>query len=568
MRSIACKICDCCRCLCSDFNSLYSLIPYQRTVPEMMFDLLVAARRPALIIRQFLASPTSRRGLQTVSIAKAVRLESVDKQVEVTGWVQSARVQKQYSFMQMNDGSSVQNLQIVWPSNGAISMETAQQLGPGCSVSVKGKIVASPKPAQPVEMHADDVVLHGTADALRYPLLQKKMPSLEYLRDVAHIRPRTPTFGAILRARHTITMGIHDFFDSQGFYNVNTPIMTANDCEGAGELFSVSAARVSQAKEGGDAVQGASTAQAPQGGLPPSFFDKPVYLTVSGQLHLEPFACALRRVYTLGPTFRAENSHTSRHLAEFWMLEPEMAPASVHDAMNLAESCVRHVSRYYLARRSEEVQYLAGVNGDTSLLDRVTQLASDRDFVRISYTEAIKLLRKSKQSFKYPVRWEDGLATEHERWLCESYFKGPVFVQDYPAAIKPFYMRQNEWKQGGEEPAPTVASFDLLVPKIGELIGGSAREERYKLLSTVMRDKGLLSPQVRATLSTADKGRATSPAETDNGYLDWYLDTRKYGTLAHAGWGLGMERLVMLLTGTENIRDVVPIPRTPGSCRM
>jgi asparaginyl-tRNA synthetase len=492
----------------------------------------------------------SARASSATSVAHVLAKASVGSTFTVTGWVKSARVQKHTSFLQLNDGTSTANLQVLWPTQaagggeGGIPVALGQQLSAGCSVTVTGTLVTSPKPAQPVELAASRLILHGTADALRYPLLAKKEPSAEYLREVAHLRPRTTSGAAMLRVRHTLALAAHSFFDAQGYTYVQTPVLTGNDCEGAGELFAV--------RPAGEMA-----------GSPP-FFGGPAYLTVSGQLHLEAFALSLGRVYTFGPTFRAEKSNTPRHLAEFWMLEPELAPGGVADAMNLCEASVRAMTGAVLGARVAEVAHFSSAV-DASIAPRLQQLADGPPYVRMSYSEAIKTLSAASVAWKTPVAWADGLASEHERWLAETAVGGPVFVVDYPAHLKPFYMRANE---ADDVQGPTVGAFDLLVPRIGELAGGSAREERFEVLAPAMAARGLLSPAVVASLASPGGGRDTGPADTSDGSLDWYLDGRKYGTMAHAGYGLGFERLVMFATGAENIRDAVPVPRVPGACRM
>lgn len=378
----------------------------------------------------------------------------------------------------------------------------------------------------------------------------------------------------MLRIRDTLQHALHSVLREDGCVSVNTPILTSNDCEGAGELFSVlPAADLKAAVAAGP--QPRSDGKTPnQASLQPAdrFFGKPVYLTVSGQLHLEAFACALGRVYTFGPTFRAEDSNTTRHACEFWMLEPELAPGSMHDAMDLAERCVKGAMAAVLRERPDDVRFLAEKGGsEAGLADRLAATAdTGTRFARMTYTEAVAALRGSGRAFTVPVSWGDGLASEHERFLAEEVVKGPLFVTDYPAAIKPFYMKASPPRDG--EPGPTVQAFDLLMPGLGELVGGSAREDDHGVLAGRMAALELLSPARAAALAAPTApgaaGAKYPPADCNGSHLDWYLDLRRFGSVPHAGFGLGFERLVMLATGIPNIRDVLPIPRVPDSCRM
>lgn len=731
---------------------------------------------------------------------------SPQKPIAVTGWLRSARKQKQYTFLEVSDGSTPRNLQVMWNAadNDAVLTKEGgaaalDRLGVGACVRVEGVVVPSPKPAQPIEVQATSVTIVGDCPQEPYPL-QRKAHSPEFLRQMMHLRPRTAAVGSMLRVRSTLSLAIHNFFAAEGFTQVHTPVLTANDCEGAGELFEVrvaggagagtttvagtgaagaaehvraaasafdsSAGEANKAsakapakpaasassKAGGNAASAAQVPSAgPAGGA--GFFGKPVYLTVSGQLHLEAFALALSRVYTFGPTFRAENSNTARHLAEFWMIEPEMAPGTMQDAvsrisksialhritapqrrrrvvsatlfvcpsarllvcshaalgcsdspssiqptispfapippippfvlqMGLAERCVRSSLASLLCSATSPAFALAhaadtgmgadkfgrragsggpgalshsdlalhfaakassgaGSGGssspgsgsavragasliDASALKRAEAVAgSPSPFARISYSDAIRILQAAESSgaarFKERVSWDEGLATEHERYLAERYVGGPVFVHDYPAAVKAFYMRANEDydeqddNSGGQAAAAagaasgsgtskrrqTVAAFDLLLPGVGELVGGSAREDRWDVLALKMAHRGLLSPALaEAVLRTGgsaaaagiasgstEEGRpahlsdsalaaavqaakAMPPADCDGAHLDWYLDLRRFGGAPHAGWGMGFERLVLFATGLDNIRDAIPIPRVPDSCRM
>jgi len=408
--------------------------------------------------------------------------------VSLVAWVRSVRAQKKTSFMAVSDGSCATALQVVWPSS-LLNASDAAALTTGACVAVEGTLVVSPNPAQPVEVAASRLTVVGSADAAAYPL-QKKAHTPEFLRDMVHLRPRTPVTGAMLRMRHTLSRAVHDYFDADGAVLVNTPIITSNDCEGAGELFAVASAAAgasetpaeaaassatSSAAAASAAAPAAASASAAAARAAGGFFGKPTYLTVSGQLHLEAFACALSRVYTFGPTFRAENSNTPRHLAEFWMVEPELAPCSMAQAMDNAEGCVKAAVGAALARRLDDIQLLGSrvTAADAgALVARLTTTASTKPFARMTYTDAVRVLTGSGQSFTAPVVWGEGLASEHERWLAEVFVGGPVFVTDYPAAIKPFYMRRNE-EDGGK----TVAAFDLLVPTIVRCKGGGGTRD-------------------------------------------------------------------------------------------
>jgi asparaginyl-tRNA synthetase len=388
-------------------------------------------------------------------------------------------------------------------------------------VTVLGLIKESPGRGQATEVQARSIVVHGVADAESYPL-QKKEHSFEFLRNVAHLRPRTSTFGAIARVRNCVSRSIHDFFQEEGFLYVHTPIITASDCEGAGQMFRVTTLDPANPPRNGGQVDYSQ-----------DFFARPTYLTVSGQLNVEAFACALGKVYTFGPTFRAENSNTTRHLAEFWMVEPEMAFFDLHDNMDLAERFLKRIFRDVLDRCLEEMQFFNQRIDPTALETLQTIVRSA--FVQLSYTEAVEILKSSGQEFEFPVAWGHDLQAEHERFLTEKHFRCPVILFDYPRAIKPFYMRVND-------DGRTVRAMDILVPKVGEIIGGSQREERLDVLRQRMQEQGL--------------------GEED---YWWYLDLRRFGTVPHSGFGLGLERTVQFITGMGNIRDVIAYPRTPGS---
>jgi asparaginyl-tRNA synthetase len=451
-------------------------------------------------------------GMRTLIKHALVSAESKDT-VSVCGWVRSRRDSKGFSFLELNDGSCLSNLQVVADSN-VPGYEHIAQLTTGASVVVEGRLVASPAAGQKWEIHATSLKIVGLADAT-YPL-QKKGHSLEFLRTIAHLRPRSNLFGAIFRTRSRVAYAIHKFFQERDFVYVHTPIITASDCEGAGEMF-----RVTTLKDG--------SASAPAG----DFFGRPTYLTVSGQLEAETFACALSNVYTFGPTFRAENSNTSRHAAEFWMIEPEMAFCDLTGDMDLSEEFIKATVRHVLEHCAEDLGLFTKFV-DKTLQERLA-FVLERPFQRVAYTDALEILGKSGRTFEHPVQYGLNFQSEHERFLTEEHFKCPVTVFNYPREIKPFYMRLND-------DGKTVAAMDVLVPGIGEVIGGSQREERLDILEANMRLQKL-SPEA----------------------YWWYLDLRRYGTVPHAGFGLGFERLLMFLTGVSNIRDVIPFARTPGN---
>ena len=447
-----------------------------------------------------------------------------DKKVTVGGWVRSVRDSKTFGFMVISDGSCFETLQIVFHDTMENFSETAHTNG-GASVIVTGTLVATPEAKQPFEIQADTVTVEG-ASTPDYPL-QKKRHSMEFLRTMPHLRPRTNTFQAVFRIRSLTAYAIHKFFqEEKGFVYVHTPIITGSDAEGAGEMFQVTTLDLSALPVGEDGSVDYSQ----------DFFGKPTNLTVSGQLNVEAFAQAFRGTYTFGPTFRAENSNTTRHAAEFWMIEPEFAFADLADDMDLAEEMLKYVIRYVLKNAPSELQFLNAFV-DKGLIERLQGVA-DADFARVTYTEAVGLLTKADVKFDYPVYWGCDLQTEHERYLTEQIFKRPVFVTDYPKEIKAFYMKQNP-------DGKTVAAMDCLVPGIGEIIGGSQREDDYAKLRARIEELGM-----------------------DESTYDFYLDLRKYGSTRHAGFGLGFERCVMYLTGIGNIRDVLPFPRTVGQCEL
>ncbi|MBD5532654.1 MAG: asparagine--tRNA ligase [Lachnospiraceae bacterium] len=445
------------------------------------------------------------------------------KKVTVGGWVRSNRDSKTFGFLVVNDGTFFETLQIVY-SDSLANFAEAAKLGVGSAVVVTGTIVATPEAKQPFELQAEELFVEG-ASTPDYPL-QKKRHSFEYLRTITHLRPRTNTFQAVFRVRSVIAYAIHRFFQERGFVYVHTPIITASDCEGAGEMFQVTTLDLNDLPKNEDGNIDYTK----------DFFNKSTNLTVSGQLNVETYAFAFKNVYTFGPTFRAENSNTTRHAAEFWMIEPEICFADLTDDMLLAESMIKYIIRYTLEQCPEEMQFFNNFI-DKGLLDRLHHVLNS-DFGHVTYTEAIEILEKHNDEFDYKVSWGCDLQTEHERYLTEKEFKRPVFVTDYPKEIKAFYMKLND-------DGKTVAAMDCLVPGIGEIIGGSQREDNLELLTKRMDELGLNKEDYQ-----------------------FYLDLRKYGTARHAGFGLGFERCVMYLTGMSNIRDVVPFPRTVGNCDL
>jgi asparaginyl-tRNA synthetase len=457
-------------------------------------------------------------------IKQIIAQKNIGAEVEIRGWLRTKRDSKGISFLNINDGSCLAGIQVVADAARLENYHSLlAQLTTGCSLRVRGKLIKSPARGQEVELPAAEIEIYGLAPAGDYPL-QKKRHSFEFLRTISHLRPRTNTFSAMTRMRSTLAQAIHDFFRLHDFYQVHTPIITTSDCEGAGEMFSVTSL---------DLPELARQHESDLFDYSRDFFGCPASLTVSGQLEAEAYALALGRVYTFGPTFRAENSHTSRHLAEFWMLEPEMAFFDLEDDMDLAENLLKFLIGVVFEQCREDFDFFSRFV-DKSLFEKL-RVAGEHDFSRISYSEAVDLLRKSGRNFDYQVEWGTDLQAEHERFLAEDYFKGPVIVFNYPQAIKPFYMRQNDDNR-------TVAAMDVLLPGIGEIIGGSQREERYDYLLARMEEE---------RINTAD--------------YEWYLDLRRYGTVVHSGFGLGFERLIQFVTGLGNIRDVIPFPRTPGS---
>ncbi|MBD2356922.1 asparagine--tRNA ligase [Tolypothrix sp. FACHB-123] len=458
-------------------------------------------------------------------IAEILRSSQPDESLLVQGWVRTKRELKGFAFIEINDGSSLANLQVVINEDVPDYETTIKNLNTGAAVEVAGVLVASQGKGQRIELKAEKLKVYGEADPETYPL-QKKRHSFEFLRTIGHLRSRTNSFGAVFRVRNACSAAIHQFFQERGFLWVHTPIITASDCEGAGELFSVTSLDLKNIPRTDN--QAIDYSQ--------DFFGKPTYLTVSGQLEAEVMAMAFGNVYTFGPTFRAENSNTSRHLAEFWMVEPEMAFCNLEEDMDLAEAFLKYIFEYVLVKCPEDMEFF-NQRIDNSVLATAENIINNQ-FERLTYTDAIKLLEKADVKFDYPVSWGLDLQSEHERYLAEQLFKKPVIVTDYPAQIKAFYMRLSDDEK-------TVRAMDILAPKIGEIIGGSQREERLDVLERRVISQGM------------------KPED-----LWWYLDLRRYGTVPHAGFGLGFERLVQFMTGMGNIRDVIPFPRTPQNAEF
>ena len=445
----------------------------------------------------------------------------VGKKVTIKGWVRSVRDQKQFAFIAVNDGSQLANLQVVADSDIQNYKDVLSKLSVGAAVAVEGQVVQSPGKGQSVELKAEKIDVVGLCEGEEYPL-QKKRHSFEFLRTIAHLRPRTNTFGAVCRVRNALAWATHKFFQEKGFLYINTPIITQSDCEGGGQMFRVTTLD----------LENLPKTEKGQTDFTKDFFAGESFLTVSGQLEVENFACSLSDVYTFGPTFRSENSNTSRHLSEFWMIEPEMAFADINDDMDCAEQYIKYVLKYVLDNCSGDMEFFDKFISN-GLLERLGHVVQN-SFQRISYTDAIDILTKSGKQFEFPVKWGCDLQSEHERYLAEEYFKKPTIIVDYPRDIKAFYMRQND-------DGKTVAAMDVLVAGVGEIIGGSQREERLDMLKERIKQMGL-------------------PEE----HYWWYLELRKYGSVPHAGFGAGFERLVQFSTGMENVRDVIPFPRYPG----
>ena len=454
-------------------------------------------------------------------IATLLKTAAPEESITVKGWVRTRRDSKSgFSFIELNDGSCMGNLQFIVDADVEGYAETIKQVTTGASVAITGIVKESPGKGQRIEVHATSLEVIGLADPAEFPL-QKTGPGFEFLREIAHLRPRTTSFGAVARVRNCISRSIHNFFQSRGFLYINTPIITTSDCEGAGEMFQVTTldlARLASLQTEIDWKQ--------------DFFGKPASLTVSGQLEAETYATSVGDCYTFGPTFRAENSNTTRHLAEFWMVEPEMPFYELSDNMDLAESFIKTMINDVLKQCPEDMEFF-NKRIDRTVLETLENIRSN-EFIRLTYSDAVDLLTNSGQKFEYPVEWGSDLQSEHERWLTEEHFKQPVILHDYPRTIKPFYMRCND-------DGKTVRAMDVLVPRVGEIIGGSQREERLDVLLSRIEECGM------------------EPEE-----YWWYIDLRKFGTVPHSGFGLGLERAVQLITGMTNIRDVIPFPRTPN----
>ncbi|MBA3721375.1 MAG: asparagine--tRNA ligase [Parachlamydiaceae bacterium] len=462
-----------------------------------------------------------RTKIKDIKHPKAGTPTLVGHEVTIKGWVRTVRNQKTFSFIEVNDGSSFSSIQVIATPDMPSYQTLLDQLSTGTAITVNGSVVESPGEKQALEIHATNVTIIGKCDPETYPL-QKKRHTFEFLRSIAHLRPRTNTIGAVTRVRNALAFATHLFFQERGFLYVQTPIITGSDCEGAGKMFRVTT------------LDPANTPKTPEGKVDytQDFFEKPTFLTVSGQLNGEIYASALSDIYTFGPTFRAENSNTSRHLAEFWMIEPEMAFADLNDDMDCAEGYLKYVLKYVLNNCQEDMHFF-DKHVSPGLIERLEHIIVT-PFERATYTYAVRILEKSNKTFEFPVKWGLDLQSEHERYLAEEFFSKPVILTDYPKEIKAFYMRSNDDNK-------TVAAMDVLVPKIGEIIGGSQREERLSYLEAKLKEVGL-------------------PHEE----YWWYLELRKYGTVPHAGFGAGFERLIQFTTGMENIRDVIPFPRFPG----
>ena len=462
--------------------------------------------------------------MKLTRIAEILKMEGDGRDITVKGWVRTKRGNKNVAFIALNDGSCVANIQVV-VDLAKIDEAELKGVTTGACLRVDGSLVASLGAGQGVEVQASKIEIYGTADPETYPL-QKKGHSLEFLRDIAYLRPRTNTFGAVLRIRHAMAFAIHKYFNDKGFYYLHTPLITASDCEGAGAMFNVSTLDMSNPPRTEDGNVDYSQ----------DFFGKPCSLTVSGQLEGELGALALGQIYTFGPTFRAENSNTPRHLAEFWMIEPEMAFYELQDDMDLAEDFLKYLIRYALENCREVLEFMNQM-WDKGLLERL-QFVLDNDFVRLNYTEGIEILKASGKKFEFPCEWGCDLQSEHERYLVEEHFKRPVILINYPKEIKAFYMKQNE-------DGKTVRAMDVLFPQIGEIIGGSEREADFGKLCARVDELGMSRKE-----------------------LWWYLDTRRWGSAPHSGFGLGFERLLLFVTGMGNIRDVIPFPRTPKNAEF
>lgn len=462
-----------------------------------------------------------RTKIKALKDTKVVPSPFLNKEVTVKGWVRTVRNQKTFSFVEINDGSTLTSLQVVVDANLPGYERIISQLSTGVSVAIVGSVTESPGKQQEIEVHAKSIAIIGVCDPETYPL-QKKRHTFEFLRTIAHLRPRTNTLGAVTRVRNALAFATHKFYQDLGFLYIHTPIITSSDCEGAGKMFRVTT------------LDPQSPPKAPDGKVDYSqdFFGRSAYLTVSGQLNLEVYACSLSDVYSFGPTFRAENSNTSRHLAEFWMIEPELSFADINDNMDNAEAYLKFVIKFAFDNCLEDLHFF-DKHVSNGLIERLQKIV-DTPFERASYTYAVRILEKSNKTFEFPVSWGIDLQSEHERFLTEEFFNKPVIITDYPKDIKAFYMRSNDDDK-------TVAAMDILVPKIGEIVGGSQREERLDVIEKKIKQNNL------------------NPED-----YWWYLELRKFGTVPHAGYGVGFERLLQFVTGMENIRDVIPFPRFPG----
>lgn len=461
-----------------------------------------------------------------MSVAEARHQSAIGQSVLIQGWVRTRRDSKAgFSFVEINDGSCLGNIQVIAPTTLENYESEITKLTTGCSIFVEGEVIESQGKGQATEIQAEKIGVYGWADPEKYPL-QKKRTSFEKLREWAHLRPRTNALGAVARVRNCVCNSIHQFYQEEGFYYVHTPVITASDCEGAGEMFQVTTLD----------LETIGKLQIDKLDFKQDFFEQPTYLTVSGQLEGEAYACSLGKIYTFGPTFRAEKSNTSRHLAEFWMIEPEMAFYDINDNMDLAERFLKRIFKDAIEKCPEDMG-LFNQHVDKTVIETLESILKS-DFKRLEYTEAIEILQKTNQKFEYPVEWGTDLQSEHERFLTEQHFKSPVILYNYPRKIKPFYMYCNEDEK-------TVRGMDVLVPKVGEIIGGSQREHRLEMLELRMKE-----------------------TEMDPEHYWWYLDLRRFGSVPHSGFGLGLERVVQFVTGMTNIRDVIPFPRYPGNAEF
>ncbi|OAQ34875.1 asparaginyl-tRNA synthetase [Linnemannia elongata AG-77] len=527
------------------FSSSSKLVQQQHRLFATSFSRAQATTtiNQAPILKPNTAARSIPPALPNKSIKTILTTTEPDTVIKVQGWIRSTRQQKHVTFVEVNDGSSLKGVQAI------LSGGQGKGLVAGTSVELEGTLVKSLGKEQALELQVSNMKVIGSCDAETYPL-QKKRHSFEFLREISHLRSRAKTASAILRLRSASAWGFQKFFESQEFVQVHTPLLTSHDCEGGGEVFKIAPRISARAQQQHEEKKGSTNQQSlsPSSGPAPSeFFGSPVYLTVSGQLHLEIIASALSRVYTMGPVFRAEPSMTPRHLSEFWMLEAEVAFLDKLDhLLDFSEACLRETTRYLLETCSEDIEFL-NTWIDKSLKLRLTQLVEE-PFKRMTYTEAVDILQKSGEKFEFEPKWGHGLQSEHEKWLAGSYCKGPVFVTDYPAGLKPFYMRKNDSSvssSAGSEDRTTVGCVDLLVPGIGELMGGSLREERFEVLKQQLKDFGLGEEEYQ-----------------------WYMDLRKYGTVPHGGWGIGFERYLLMVTGMDNVRDIIPFPRYNNHCKF